>query len=244
MAQRARPRRSRGMVRQRPPPGDEPGLGPQAPGSRRAAPAGRGLAGPGADLHLSVDGLLLGRGPGRPGPPQPRLAALAPVPPHPPPPGAAQHLGGRLLRPRPGQAQGPGRRRRPGRYRALRPGRRLVRLPPRRHLGTGRLAGLSGGLAERSGAARGARPRPGHGVRPVVRAGDGQRRLRRGSRPPGVDPVRRRRRSARAPPPAGPGPVRSRSLGLLVRCHLHPRGAPGHRLSQVGPQLPSAGHGA
>ena len=104
--------------------------------------------------------------------------------PHPPPPGAAQHLGGRLLRPRPGQAQGPGRRRRPGRYRALRPGRRLVRIPPRRHLRTGRLAGLPGGLAERPGAARGARPRPGHGVRPVVRAGDGQRRLRAGPHPP------------------------------------------------------------
>ena len=244
MAQRARPRRSRGLVRQCPPPGDEPSLGAQAPGSRRAAPAGRGLTGPRSDLHLSVDGLLLGRGTGRPGPPQPRLAALAPGSPRPPPPSAAQHLGGRLLRPRPGQAQGPGRRRGPGRHRALRPGRRLVRLPPRRHLGTGRLAGLPRGLAGRSGAARGARPRPGHGVRPVVRAGDDQRRLRAGPRPPGLDPVRRHRRSSRAPPPAGPGPDRPRCLGLPVRGHLHPRGAPRHRLPQVGPQLPPAGRRA
>ena len=72
---------------------------------------------------------------------------------------------------------------------AVRARRRLVPRPARRHRRARRLGRRRAGLARRAGPAH--RPRAGarHGVRALVRAGDGQPRLRPLPRAPGVDPV-------------------------------------------------------
>ena len=62
-----------------------------------------------------------------------RHVRARPPAPAPPAAGGAQHLGGRLLRPRPRPADRAGRRRRRGRRGAVRARRRLVPRPPRRH---------------------------------------------------------------------------------------------------------------
>ena len=90
----------------------------------------------------------------------------------------AQHVGGGLLRPRPRPAARARRHRGRDRGGALRPRRRLVRRTPRRPPRAGRLVGLTGHVARRPAAHRQARQGPRHGVRALVRARDGQRRLR------------------------------------------------------------------
>ena len=83
---------------------------------------------------------------------------------------------------------------------------------------------------------RGARALARHAVRPLVRAGDGQPRLRALPRPPRLDPRDRRARAAAAPQPAGPRPVAAR--GVAARPRPRPPGAVlgPRRLRQVGPQ--------
>ena len=150
--------------------------------------------------------------------------------------GRPERLGGRLLRPRPLPAarhRGP---RGPGRGRAVRPRRRLVPAPPRRHRRAGRLVGRRVGLARRPGPAGRARPRPRHGVRPVVRARDGQPRLRPLPRPPGLGPQRRCPAAAARAAPAGPRPDPAGGPRLPVRPgERRARRAP-DRLREVGPQ--------
>ena len=113
---------------------------------------------------------------------------------------------------------------------AVRARRRLVPRPPRRHRRARRLDGRRAGVARRAGPAH--RPRAGarHGVRALVRAGDGQPRLRpatartrSGSCPPA------RPDAAAAPQPAGarPDPARGRRPPLRPGA----RGALGARRS-------------
>ena len=123
-----------------------------------------------------------------------------------------------------------------GRGRALRPRRRLVRRPARRQRRARRLDRLPRRLA------RGAAPagRRGHrardAVRAVVRAGDGQRGLRRRPGAPGVDHGDGRPAAGRGPPPAGDQPRHPRVLRLRPRPDLRDPGRVRHLLHQVGPQ--------
>ena len=84
------------------------------------------------------------------------------------------------------------------------------------------------GVARRAGPARRPRARAGHGVRALVRAGDGQPRLRPLPRAPRLDPVGRRPGAAAAPQPAGARPVPSRgaattsSTGCSAVLSAHP----------------------
>ena len=121
----------------------------------------------------------------RPG--HPRLRAAA----------RAQHLGGRVLRPRPRAAHHARRARRAGGRRADRAGRRLVPRPPRRLRRPGRLVRRPRRLARRAPPVRRARALPRHAVRAVVRAGDDQPRLRPRPRAPRLDPRPARRASGR-----------------------------------------------
>ena len=98
----------------------------------------------------------------------------------------------------------------------------------------------TGGVARRTRAARAPGARARHGVRTLVRAGDGQRRLRRRPRAPGLAAAR-------------PGPPRSRARALVAHAVRHGSGESGgvpacagsdrrphrrtrHRLHQVGSQ--------
>ena len=147
----------------------------------------------GASYTLAV-GLLRGRRrrARRPGRALARLPALARRPPC-RAAGGAQRVGGRLLRPRPRPAQGDRRAGGAGGRRAVRARRRLVPRPARRHRRARRLVRRRDGLARRAGPPHRPRPVARHGVRAVVRAGDGQPRLRPLPRAPGVDPEQRRR---------------------------------------------------
>ena len=81
---------------------------------------------------------------------------------------------------------------------------------PRRPLRPGRLGRARGRVARRAAPARRPRARARHGVRAVVRAGDGQPRLRRRPRPPGVGHGRPARLAGRVAAPAGARPRASR----------------------------------
>ncbi len=83
-------------------------------------------------LHLPVGLRGVRRGPGRPGRPLPPLRAGPTEPPAHAAPGDVEHLGGGLLRPRPGPAGGAGRARRAGRRGAVRARRRVVPWPAQR----------------------------------------------------------------------------------------------------------------
>ena len=152
------------------------------------------------------------------------------------PPGDAQRVGGGLLRPRPGPAAGAGRAGGRGRRRALRARRRLVRRPPQRQRRPRRLGGLARRLAGRAAPADRPGARAGHAVRALVRAGDGQPRLRRGPRPPRVDHGGARRVAARGPPPAGAQPGHPGGLRARQGAAAGPARRVRHRLHQVGPQ--------
>ena len=78
-----------------------------------------------------------------------RYLRSRPQHPRQPAPGRAEHLGGGVLRPRPRPADRAGPARRGGRRRALRPRRRLVPAPARRHRGAGRLVRRRGRVARR-----------------------------------------------------------------------------------------------
>ena len=80
---------------------------------------------------------------------------------------------------------------RPGRRRAVRARRRLVPRPARRHRRPRRLVGRRERLARRAEPADRPRRRAGHGVRALVRARDGQPRLRPLPPAPRLDPARR-----------------------------------------------------
>ena len=216
---------------------------PGCPGSaRRGAPdARRDAPRPGRHLHVPLGGghPRVGAGPG--GLTHPRMAAGTSHPSPQPAPGHPQCVGGRVLRPLPGPPPRPRRRGRLRRGRAFRPGRRVVLLPARRHLGPGGLGGLPRGLARRPGSPGRRRPRPRHAIRPVVRTRDGQPRLPAGLRPPRLDPLPRLPPTPGGPPPAGAGPPQPR--GLRPRPHAD-AGRPGlhtHRLHQVGLQPRPAG---
>ncbi|UUZ57804.1 alpha-galactosidase [Nocardioides sp. B-3] len=86
---------------------------------------------------------------------------------------------------------------------ALRARRRLVPGPTRRHGRPGRLVGRRQRVAGRPRAADRSRPRTGDGVRAVVRARDGQPRLRPVSRASRVGDVLRAPAAAAAPQPVG-----------------------------------------
>ena len=73
--------------------------------------------------------------------------------------GAAEHVGGRVLRPRPRPAARARQRRGSARRRAVRPRRRLVRIPPRRPTGARRLGGVRRRAPARTRAAHRARAR-------------------------------------------------------------------------------------
>ncbi len=81
-----------------------------------------------------------------------------------------------------------------------------------------------------------ARARAGHAVRAVVRARDGQPRLRRLPRAPRLGAAGRRPVAARAPPPAGARPDPSRGVDVPARRRRRGAVRPRHRLRQVGPQ--------
>lgn len=175
------------LLRQPPPPRRAHQLRPAPARRRGAAAARRGRPRAGRDVREPVAVRLRRRRP-RPGRrPLPPSPALAPPSRRHPPPRHPERVGGGLLRPRPGAAHRPRRPRRRARGRALRAGRRMVRLPPGRHLRSRRLGRLAGGVAGRARPAGRPRARPGHGVRALVRTGDGQRGLRRRPRPSRVD---------------------------------------------------------
>ena len=177
----------------------------QPPHARRAQPltgerllgggellaARRGAAGPRRVLHHAVGLRVVRRRARRARRPLPRLAARAAAAPAHAAAGHAQHLGGRLLRPRPRPAARPRRRRAP------------------RSASSGSCsttAGSAAGATTRRASATGTSTADvwpdglhplvdhvhglGHAVRPLGRAGDGQPRLRPGPRAPRLDPAR------------------------------------------------------
>ena len=206
---------------------------------RRAPPARRGDPRAGRDV---LDALgVLRRGRRRARRPRRRVAHLAAFAAEPPGRAArrAERVGGRLLRPRPRPAQGHRRTGRPGGRRALRARRRVVPAPTRR-LGRPRgLVGRRDRVARRPGRAQpagGARPRARHEVRALVRARDGQPRLRPLPRPPRLGARHRRPGAAAGARPAGARPDPAR--GLAARLRADGRRAVGvpDRLREVGPQ--------
>ena len=154
------------------------------------------------------------------------------LPPSPPrPPGtpndaassAAQHVGGRVLRPRHRASvrAGDGRGRR--RDRTVRARRRMVRVASRRHEGSRRLVGLARDVPRRAGAADQPRPVARDGVRHLGRARDGEPRQRPLPGPPRVGAHDRRLRTAARPQPARARPrpsrrVRARATNASTPC--------------------------
>ena len=167
----------------------------------------------------------------------PPLRARPAQPPAHAPAGRAQHLGGRLLRPPPGTADRAGRRGRPAGRRAVRARRRLVRQPARRHRRAGGLASPStSGPTPRP--ADLPRPRAGHGVRALGRAGRWSTPTPTCSGPPrlGAVGVRRARPAARGlAPPAGARPGQPDRYAY-PRPAGRPAQRPRHRLPEMGPQ--------
>ena len=144
----------------------------RAPAARRGRAADRGVV----QLALGVLRRRRRR-PRRPGRALARLPALARRAPG-SPARRAERVGGGVLRPRPRPAPGDRRPRGAGRGGAVRARRRLVPRPARRHRRARRLVRRRVGLARGARPADRARAVPRHGVRAVVRAGDGQPRLR------------------------------------------------------------------
>ena len=126
-------------------------------------------------------------------------------------------------------------------HRAVRAGRRLVPRTSRRHGGAGRLAGRRARVAGRADAAGRPRPRARHGLRPVVRAGDGQPRLRPRAGAPRLALPDRARARAGQPLPARPRPGAPGGLCPRPREHLRAGRGVRHRLPQVGPQPATGG---
>jgi hypothetical protein len=198
----------------------------------RAAAARRGRAVAGGDLQRpdAARGVVRRRARRPVGPPAPTRPSAGIAPPL----GAAahaQHVGGHLLRPRPRPPHRAGRPCCRGGRGALRPRRRLVPRPSRRHERAGRLDCRPRRMARRPASARRPRPRAGPAVRVVGGAGDDLAGLRGRPRAPRVGGARALVAS----------PVRARR-GQPVRLCLSPGAARRAdqrvraRRPQVGPQ--------
>ena len=207
---------------------------------RRAAAARRGPARPRRGVRVAVAGRVLGRGARRAvGPLPPTPAVPARTPPR-SPQGAAQHLGGGALRPRPRHAGRAGRAGRRHRHRAVRARRRLVPAPTGRPRGARGLVRRREGVAGRAPSAGGPRARPRHGLRAVVRARDGQPRLGPRPRTPGLALRDRPRPGHRVASPARPRPRSPGGVRPRPRADVRAGDGVPHRVHQVGPQ-PRAG---